>query len=112
VDPRQAPDHGPLVQPAPRPGRATGLIRDGIRRYNGRHGNRTGYHETIALAWIAVIERFLVGQDRDSAISSLAGELLDECGEKDYLLRIYSRERLFSDEARSRWVPPDRGEIA
>ncbi len=42
----------------------------------------------------------------------LAGELLDECGDRDYLLRFYSRERLFSDEARGRWVPPDRGEIA
>jgi hypothetical protein len=92
--------------------RATGLIREGIRRYNERHGNRTGYHETITLAWIAVIERFLLGKDRDSAISSLAGKLLDDCGEQDYLLRFYSRNRLYSDEARSRRVPPDRGEIA
>jgi hypothetical protein len=38
--------------------------------------------------------------------------LLAECGDKDYLLRFYSRGRLFSDEARCRWVPPDRDEIA
>ena len=34
---------------------ATGLVRDGIRRYNERQDNRTGYHETITLAWVAVI---------------------------------------------------------
>jgi hypothetical protein len=36
---------------------ATRLIRDGIRRYNERQRNLTGYHETITLAWVAVIER-------------------------------------------------------
>jgi hypothetical protein len=90
---------------------ATGLVRDGIRRYNERQDNRSGYHETITLAWVAVVERFLYRRDRDVPVSALAGELIAECGNKDYLLRFYSRERLFSDEARSRWVPPDLGEI-
>ncbi len=35
------------------------LIRTGIQRYNERKRNFTGYHETITLAWVAVIERFL-----------------------------------------------------
>jgi hypothetical protein len=38
---------------------ATTLIRDGIRRHNECQENFTGYHETITLAWVAVIERFL-----------------------------------------------------
>jgi hypothetical protein len=92
--------------------RATVLIRDGIRRFNERHGNPTGYHETITLAWVAVIDRFLGGRDRGVPLPVLAGELLDECGDRDYLLRFYSKDRLFSDEARGRWVPPDRVEIA
>jgi len=91
--------------------RATGLIRDGIRRYNERHGNRTGYHETLTLAWVAVIDGFLGGKDRAVPVSVLAEELLAECCDKDYLLRFYSRSRLFSDEARGRWVPPDLCEI-
>lgn len=91
--------------------RAAGLIRDGIRRYNGRQGNSTGYHETITLAWVAVIGRFLGVRDRHAPVSVLAGELLGECGGRDYLLRFYSRSRLFSEEARAGWVPPDLGEI-
>ena len=90
---------------------ATPRIRDGIRRYNERQGNLTGYHETVTLAWVAVIERFLSGRDRNAPLSVLAGELLDEYGDKDYLLRFYSKERLLSDEARVRWVAPDRAEI-
>ena len=90
---------------------ATTLIRDGIRRHNESHGNFTGYHETITLAWVAVIERFLGVRDLERPVSVLAGELLGQCGDKDYLLRFYSRERLFSDEARGRWVPPDLAAI-
>ena len=111
MDPRPAPRRGPLVHPAPRPGRGTGLIRDGIRRYNERQENPSGYHETITLAWVAVIDRFLGGRDRGVPVSVLAGELMAECGDSDYLLRFYTRGRLFSDEARTGWVPPDLGEI-
>jgi hypothetical protein len=90
---------------------ATTLIRDGIRRHNECQENFTGYHETITLAWVAVIERFLGMRDLNVPVSVLAGELLGQCGHKDYLLRFYSRERLFSEEARACWVPPDRCEI-
>jgi hypothetical protein len=91
---------------------ATVLIRDGIRRYNESHGNLNGYHETITLAWVAVIEQFLGEREPDAAVSALAAELLDLCGEQDYLLRFYSRERLFSDEARHRPVAPDLAAIS
>jgi hypothetical protein len=90
---------------------ATELIRQGIHRYNERLGNITGYHETITLAWVGVIERFLNTRDRDSPVSELARELLEQCGDKDYLLRYYSRESLFADKARHEWVPPDLAAI-
>jgi hypothetical protein len=86
---------------------ATERVREGIRHYNLSHGNTTGYHETITLAWVAVIARFLAGRDRGRPLSSLAEELLGECGEKGYLLRFYSRDVLLSDRARQGWVPPD-----
>jgi hypothetical protein len=90
---------------------ATRLMRDGIRRFNHIHGRDSGYHETITLAWLAVIARFLARADRDRPISDLAAGLLDGCGDKDYLLRYYSREILMSDAARLTWVPPDRRPI-
>ena len=67
---------------------ATTLIRDGIRRHNECQENVTGYHETITLAWVAVIERFLGVRDLDVPVSALAGELLRQCGDKNYLLRF------------------------
>jgi len=86
---------------------ATKRIRQGIQRFNLSHGNPTGYHETITLAWIAVISRFRERHDRDQPLSVLVEALLGECGDKDDLLRFYTRDRLISDEARRTWVPPD-----
>src|SRR5215218_2173125 len=73
---------------------ATRLVRDGIRRYNEGQGNATGYHETITLAWIAVIVRFLGEHDRGQPVSDLAAGLLGECRPRDYLLRFYTRDTL------------------
>src|SRR4051794_30687807 len=58
-------------------GEATGRIREGIRRLNLSHGNATGYHETITLAWVAVIARFLAEHDQGQPLSTLAGALLE-----------------------------------
>jgi hypothetical protein len=90
---------------------ATRRIREGIKRYNESKGNLTGYHETITQAWIAVIDWLLIVKDRTLPDSRLAQELLHECGDKDYLLRFYTKERLLSDEARSQWVDPDLARI-
>ena len=91
--------------------RATRQMRDGIRRYNHLHGRDSGYHETITMAWVAVVARFLARSDRFRPISALAVSLIHECGDKNYLLQYYSSEVLMSDEARRVWVPPDRRPI-
>ena len=57
------------------------LIRDGIQRHNESQENLTGYHETITLAWVAVVERFLAVRDLDLPVSVLVGELLGQCGD-------------------------------
>lgn len=89
------------------PAEATLLIRSGIQRYNLSTSNPTGYHETITLAWIAVITRFLAERERGADIARLTQELLEECGEKLYLLRYYSCDLLMSPAARQGWVEPD-----
>src|SRR5262245_46090885 len=86
---------------------ATRLVREGIQRYNRGLGNTTGYHETITLAWIAVIVRFLGEHDCGQAHSFLVDQLLEQCRARDYLGRDYSRDTLMSDEARQGWVQPD-----
>jgi hypothetical protein len=90
---------------------ATRRIRCGIQRYNATHNKGLAYHETITLAWIKVIERFLDEHDRRLPAADLLDRLLDRCSDKNYLLRFYSRERLLSAEARAVWLPPDVAEL-
>jgi len=93
-------------------------MRIGIIRLNHAHGLEEtisrGYHETITRAWLAYI-----GTLREASISDTPGapgahgsseEFLAAHAERlgrEALLRFYSRERLFSLEARTRYVPPD-----
>ena len=87
------------------------LIRDRIKRYNKAWGVETtptgGYHETITLFYVWAIGKFLAHASRDCTLATLANLLVGECGDRNLPLEYYSRERLMSWEARTRWVEPD-----
>jgi len=90
---------------------ATDRVRRGIRRYNAAHGIRPtptgGYHETLTLFWLRTVRTFLeAGRNEARALVHLANELA-ETADKSLPLAHYTRERLFSPEARASWVEPD-----
>ena len=86
---------------------ATERIREGIQRFNASLGNTKGYHETITLAWIALVARLLREAPPERSVVELANEVAARFGVPDYLLRHFIKERLFSDFARREWVDPD-----
>ncbi|MCY1648819.1 hypothetical protein OVA11_17675 [Caulobacter sp. SL161] len=83
-----------------------------IRTYNvavgGVNDDKSGYHETITQAYLAAIRAFDAalppGLDDAEAARRLMASAL---GDKDWPLTHWSRERLFSPEARLGWVDPD-----
>jgi len=83
-----------------------------IRRYNesvGTPNSETeGYHETITRLFLHGVRLFLSEADLAEPLHELVNELLlSPMGRRDWPLRFYSRERLFSVEARRNFVPPD-----
>ena len=83
-----------------------------IRRYNesvgGVNSDTEGYHETITRAFLAGVRLFLSEADPREPLHELVNDLLlSPMGRRDWPLRFYSRERLFSVEARRGFVPPD-----
>jgi hypothetical protein len=90
---------------------ALDAMREGILRLNAAHGVVTtparGYHETITRAYMRIIGHFVTVQGGVGDSSARAARLLARHGEKDHLLRYYTRERLMSSEARFGWVEPD-----
>ena len=68
------------------------------------------YHETMTRAWILAVRHFMeISAPSTSADAFIAANptLLDA----KIMMTHYSAELLFSDEARARFVEPDRGEI-
>lgn len=82
-----------------------------IRRYNesvgGVNDDHSGYHETITHAFIAGVRFYLVRTGETDLLAAVNGLLRAPEGQRDWPLRFYSHDRLFSVEARRRFVTPD-----
>ena len=83
-----------------------------IRRYNASVGtpnsDSEGYHETITRVFLHGVRLFLGEANPKEPLHDLVNELLlSPMGRRDWPLRFYSPERLFSVEARRRFLPPD-----
>lgn len=83
-----------------------------IRSYNesvgGVNSDAEGYHETITRAFLHGVRLFLSDADVGQPLHELVNQLLaSPMGRRDWPLRFYSRERLFSVEARRVFVEPD-----
>ena len=63
------------------------------------------YHETITLFWMRVVAEYNASKNGVSLLEK-ANEVAYKW-DKDYPLKFYSRELLFSVEARARFVPGD-----
>ena len=63
------------------------------------------YHETLTVFWMRTVSEFNTSKNGDSLLNK-ANELAATY-DKDYPLKFYSREYLFSDEARARYVAGD-----
>ncbi|HEX7955628.1 MAG TPA: hypothetical protein VF508_01720 [Pyrinomonadaceae bacterium] len=90
---------------------ALARVRRGIKRYNAAHGVAStptgGYHETLTVFWLRAVRAYLEGEQNEArSLVSLANELA-ATADKSLPLEHYTRGRLFSEEARARWVEPD-----
>ena len=83
-----------------------------IRAYNesvgGVNDETQGYHETITQVFIRGVRLSLQRSERENGLADRVNALLrSPQGRRDWPLGYYSRERLFSVEARLGWVEPD-----
>ncbi len=83
-----------------------------IRRFNesvgGVNSDTEGYHDSITRAFLRGVRLFLDEADASAPLHELVNELLmSPMGRRDWPLRFYSRELLFSVEARRNFIEPD-----
>jgi hypothetical protein len=82
-----------------------------IRAYNESTGvantDTGGYHETITQASLRAASSFLAAH-RDEPLFAVCNALMESpFGKSDWPLTYWTKERLFSVEARRVWVEPD-----
>ena len=86
-----------------------------IRRLNesvgGVNDDTQGYHDSITRAYVAGVRLFLAQTAETDLAERVNALLLSDMGRRDWPLRFYTRERLFSVEARRQFVEPDLGPL-
>ncbi|NIJ37817.1 hypothetical protein FHR22_002520 [Sphingopyxis panaciterrae] len=82
-----------------------------ISRYNesvgGVNDDTQGYHDGITRAYVAGVRLFLAETAATGLTERVNGLLLSPMGARDWPLRFYSRDLLFSAPARQGFVMPD-----
>lgn len=88
---------------------ATEKMRSGILKLLAAFGvdltKEMPYHETLTIFWMRTVADFNASVNGASLLEK-ANDLVATY-DKDYPLRFYSRDRLFSDKARARFVDGD-----
>ncbi len=88
---------------------ATTKMRDGIFKLLGAFGidllKEMPYHETLTVFWMRTVTEFNLSKNGASFLDKV-NELVANY-DKDYPMRFYSRDYLFSDEARVKFVRGD-----
>ena len=87
-----------------------------IRAYNTATGVKNsdteGYHETITLASLRATNSFLDAATPGTSLTEVLDRLMSSrYGRSDWLFEHWSRERLFSVEARRHWCEPDLADL-
>ena len=85
-----------------------GIIRSYNESVGGVNDDTQGYHDTITRVFLHGVRLFLSEADPRTPLHDLVNALLlSPMGKRDWPLRFYSPDRLFSVEARRAFVTPD-----
>jgi hypothetical protein len=88
---------------------AADRMRTTLKRFAAHHGVSGLYHETLTRFWLQQVEGRL---DRGRCLRESVRETQKQLNDKNLPFEYYSRERVNSQEAREKWVPPDIKEPA
>ena len=85
-----------------------GIIRSYNESVGGVNDDTQGYHDTITRTFLHGVRLFLSEADPSEPLHEIVNDLLlSPMGRREWPMRFYSGERLFSVEARRKFVTPD-----
>jgi len=87
--------------------KAVTAMRASIQHFAELHGHSGLYHETITLFWLKLLRHYLDTIETEMSLPQAVYAALVQLGNTDLMFKHYSREVLFSAQARAGWVEPD-----
>jgi hypothetical protein len=82
-------------------------LRSALKAFINRNGiDESKYHETITYAWILAVDYFMQQSGPTASSEEFIG-LNPKLLKTEIMLTHYSKQVLFSDRARTRFVAPD-----
>lgn len=88
-----------------------GAIRAFNESVGGQNTDSSGYHETLTQLYIRGVRGFAARCAETGLLERVNALLASEIAPRDWPLRFYSREVLFSVAARRGWVEPDLADL-
>ena len=88
------------------PAAALDRLRHHIQRYNAACGDPNGYNETVTVMFLRKLAAQGSDFDDGRPLTQIVEELTRECS-VDWLYQYYSPDRIWSAEAKSRWLEPN-----
>ncbi|MBI1730519.1 hypothetical protein HY229_06490 [Candidatus Acetothermia bacterium] len=87
-------------------------IRQGLIRLLENHGApeekvRALYNETITLFWVKLLSHVLKSLDRQEPLYAKINWAIEHYGSMEPLFKHYSRDLVFSLQAKEKWMEPD-----
>jgi hypothetical protein len=84
-------------------------IRQGIKRYNASQGApESAYHETLTVFWVNTIRRHMHAAEPPTRLDAVMGAVKTLGRDSGLPRKHYSFDVFQSEEARVKWIPPDR----
>lgn len=83
-------------------------MREGLLRFLAHYGvDPQKYNETITQFWVRRLDRLLGETDSSLTLAQRANQTIERAGDSKLVFDYYSRERIFSEEARTSCAEPD-----
>jgi hypothetical protein len=83
-------------------------MRATLKRFATHHHVSGLYHETLTRFWLQEVEKRL---DRQLCLEESVRSIHEQLNDKNLVFAYYSRERINSQQAKEKWLPPDLKEI-
>ncbi len=91
-------------------------LRNKIKEYNLAVGtentDNSGYHETLTVFWLTIVHEFYNAYPPLSIEEVFNKFTKTRCATSQFSIHFYSKDLLFSKEARHHWVLPDLLDIS